>query len=54
MPHEVVRRYAECYNFLFLTDHGVVDNVDSLNALFGWADSPSSYERNAWSTTKQS
>jgi hypothetical protein len=35
LPDEVVRWYAEHgYDFVVLTDHAVVDNVDPLNALF--------------------
>ena len=37
-PDEVVKWYRENgYNFVFITDHQIVTNVDSLNALFGAA-----------------
>lgn len=38
-PDEVVKWYRENgYNFVFVTDHQTVTNVDPLNALFGAAD----------------
>src|SRR5271170_2725250 len=35
-PDAVVRWYREHgYDFLFITDHGMITNVEPLNALFG-------------------